>query len=707
MKIAAVRKSSTVILIPILIFALISSGCTSSQRTKAANIFAFVNVALVPMDSERVLENQTVIIRDGLITEIGLVSETTIPEGATQIDGRGKYLMPGLADMHTHIETKEEVLMLVAHGVTTIRNMWGAPYHLAWRDHAAKGEMLAPTIYAAGPIIDGYPPDNRGMAIAKTAKKAAQIVEEQKRRGYDFIKVYNSLSKEAYEGIISAAKKHSMPVAGHIPYAVGLREALKAGQASIEHLDGFSDALQKDDSPFRNKFDEESWLRSIDYVNERKIPALVQTAHDAGAWVCPTLVTYHYWGKTVDDARESLKRPEVKYVPTFLRASWDPTMQPEITDPNFIYLSKEDAPLMQRRVALHKKLTKALADAGVGILLGTDESLPLVVPGVSVHEELQLLVDAGLTPYQAIKAGTSDAAKYLKASDKFGTVAVGKRADLILLEGNPLNYVSNVQKRVGVMIRGQWLTASKLQEMLDEMAASHTAPKAWFRNMPDLPTKGSREFFGRYEITINNLPKGEERFAVEKLPNGNHLIVSQLATTETEERYTMLLETDEGKNTNTLDLESDGQEGRGNIRLLQANNKLQVTGRLPVIGDVNIEENVSSDVLLDAPNLSADVLLSQKLRQLAVGKTIELKVKEWNYGSNFNLREKTLKVKREPDLPSQGSIKTGLLRVYTIEAIGQVLLYKSKLTVDERGIPFALEVTKSQGFGIIKYRRVE
>ncbi len=696
------------IFILLLITALLS-GCRSGidQTTGTETVFAFVEANIVPMDSERILENQTVIVRDGLITEIGPTAKIKVPDEATRIDGRGKYLMPGLADMHVHVRSEGELTLLVAHGVTTIRDMFGSPYKTVWRDRIARGDMFGPTIYAAGPIVDGFPPNASEMTVVKTAEDAERVVARQKQRGYDFIKVYHQLSREAYDAVLAAAKKHSIPVAGHVTSPVGVERALKSGQRCIEHLDNYTYAIQRADSPYFGHSavefhqDESAWRRSVNFVDEAKIPALAKATREAGVWNCPTLITYRDWGLTVEETGERLKQPEMKYVHPMLMAHWSPDNQEDIPYSDTLE-SNEDVSLMKRRVEVHKKLTKALNDAGAGILLGTDAGTPFVIPGFSALEELELLTSAGLTPYEAIKTGTRNAAQYLDASDEFGAVTVGKRADLILLEDNPLKDISNTRRRAGVMLRGRWLPETELRRMKDELVAGYNAPKEWFEGMPDLPTEGSHSLFARYAITSFGLPKGEERMAVERLRDGRKVVVSQFSAEEPEEKFSTRMEMDEKADTNTLAVESYGREGNGRLEFRQENKRLSVRGKMPVAGEVNSEEDVSSPVLLSSPGIASSVWLYEKVKSLAVNQTIELKSREWDFGPAFDLSRRMWKVRRQPDARQTGAAP---LRVYAIEISAATPLYTMKLTVDEQGMPVGLEV--QQGEAIIKYKRVQ
>lgn len=691
-----------------VLFATLLPGCRSDKHTDhtkgSDGVFAFDNVNVVPMDTERILENQTVIVRDGKIAELGDAAKLPIPQNATRVDGRGKYLMPGLADMHTHVQSEGELLLLVAHGVTAIRDMFGSPYKIVWRDRIARGEMFGPTIYTAGPIVDGPRPDMSEMARVTTAEDSERIVVEQKQRGYDFIKVYHNLSREGYDSVLAAAKKHGIPTAGHVAYSVSLQHAFDSGQNCIEHLTGYVEDIQRKDSPYIGEIDaqktsgKDKFLKSVNFAEESKIPDLAARTRQAGVWNCPTLIAYRDWGLTAAEIKERVDQSEMKYVHPMLMAQWSPVNKDEVPYSDAI-AANDEVTLMKRRVEVHKKITKALNDVGAGLLLGTDTGVPFVVPGVSAIEELELLVSAGLTPYQALKTGTSNPAEYLKASDRFGTVTVGKRADLILVEDNPLKDVAILRRRSGVMLRGQWLPENELRRRIDELMAGYTAPKDWFKGMPGLPSGGQREFTARYTITSLGLPKGEERLIVEMLPGGRRMVVSQLAVQEPEEKFTLRMESDD--TFSKLSLESYGREGNGNIEWLLKDGRLLVNGSLPVVGVFNREETAASNLFLGAPGIAVSIWLYPEIKALGVGRTLELPEKEWDFGPAFDLSDRTWKVKRLPDVRQAGA---GPLRAFAIDVIADTP-YKSRLTVDEHGWPASMEVQR--GEGLIKYQRVQ
>lgn len=452
------------------------SGLASAQGTKAgrrdaaAAALAFIDVNVVPMDGARVIRGQTVIVRGGRVVFMGASGSVRVPRGATRIEGRGRYLMPGLFDMHVHLERfdrESQLLLFVANGVTTVRNMDGRPQLLAWRERIAGGDLLGPTIFTAGPILEGKPPFWDDTRVVETPAQAEAAVGEQKRAGYDFIKVYHTLDREAYEAVVAAAKRVGLAVAGHVPRGVGLRGTLAARQTSIEHLEGYAEEVEADDSPLRNQ---RSWLKRYFAVkvDDDKARAAAEATRRAGAWNVPTLVERQNSALPGPELAARSKRPELKYLPPQAVTLWSQSNE-RVTR----RMSPEDFGRVAEGERTRKRLVKLLHEAGAGILVGTDTPNPFVVPGFSVHEELQNLVEAGLTPYEALRAATRDAAEMLGASGEVGTVTVGKRADLILLEGNPLESITNTTRRVGVLVRGRWYAADDLQKRLDALAASY------------------------------------------------------------------------------------------------------------------------------------------------------------------------------------------------------------------------------------------
>ena len=426
---------------------------------------ALQNVTLIPMDSERVLRDQTVIVEGRRITAVGPSATTAAPEGATRIEGRGRFLIPGLAEMHAHFPSPQgleqygeafgdRLLYLnVACGVTTVRGMIGGPRDLRIREEVARGLRIGPQIFTAGPSVNGNSvPD---------ARAAWRTVTEQRAAGYDLLKIHPGVPRGAFDEVARTARKEGIPFAGHIPADVGLVRALQSGIRTVEHLDGYVEALQKDGTalPAQTGFFGSS---IVDTVDETKIASLVAATRAAGAWNTPTQVLLDnlYGGASPE---EVAARPEMKYVPAAMREQWRTGAQ-QFRGPDF------DAARGRRFIELRRRLLRALRDGGAGLLLGADAPQVYNVPGFATLRELESLVAAGLTPFQALQAGTRNPAIALGVPESFGTIEVGRRADLLLLEADPLADIRNVWKRAGVVAAGRWLPAAELDAKLAEYA---------------------------------------------------------------------------------------------------------------------------------------------------------------------------------------------------------------------------------------------
>lgn len=426
-----------------------------------------MGVTVVPMDSERLLPGQTVLVEGGRIVAITPAATAVLSAGTQRIDARGQYLMPGLADMHIHIppdgsdeaSASREFWLFVAHGVTTARVMIGQPEHLALRDRIAQGALLGPTLYVAGPPLGIKPGELPGVPEIKTLDDARRVPAEQKKAGYDYVKILDDLTLEQYDAIAAGCREAGIPLVGHVPDSVPLEHAL-VSQASIEHLAGYIEAMLPDE--IRRK----PGLRlseALEHLDASRLPSLVAATKKANAVNVPTLF---FWSALVSsDTPELLSlRGGLEYVPAKDKATWAAqrtkalARSPKPTDYTPYH-------------ALRAKITKALSDAGTTLLLGTDSPDFYNVAGVAIHEELARLVAAGLTPYQALRGGTRDAAAFVHAEKEFGTVAVGARADLILSNANPLADVGTLRSPAGVMIRGRWIPHAEIQQRLDAIAA--------------------------------------------------------------------------------------------------------------------------------------------------------------------------------------------------------------------------------------------
>jgi len=425
---------------------------------QSATVIEHVNV--IPMDTERVLEDYSVYVRNGRIEWMGSAAQSSVTPGVARVDGRGKYLIPGLAEMHAHIPGpqnqawQENVLFLyVAGGVTTIRGMLGQPSHLELKRRVETGAPVGPRIWTSGPSMTGN--------SVPTPDSAVRIAVHQKNAGYDFIKIHPGPSREAFDSLAASADRAGIRFAGHVPIAVGLTRALEAGYWSIDHLDGYVEELAGKTGQAGGWFG----VSFAPDVNEAEIGALARRTRAAGVWNVPTqtLMESVALGRTPDTLTA---RPELRYIPPQLRQQWGTQTQGIVAD-------LPPAAVVARWIDVRRKLLKALHDEGAGLLLGSDAPQIWNVPGFSVHRELEALVAAGLTPYQALATGTRNVATYLGTTDRAGTIAAGKQADFVLLDGNPLTDIRNTTRRAGVMLRGVWMPRAEIQRRLDEMAAGY------------------------------------------------------------------------------------------------------------------------------------------------------------------------------------------------------------------------------------------
>ena len=436
--------------------AIVALGC----RTAPEGTVAFEHVNVLPMDAERVLEAQTVVVSEGLIASMGPSGEVRPPRGAEVVDGTGKFLLPGLVEMHAHLpsadaapEYVDRILFLfLSNGVTTVRGMLGNPSHLELRRQIEDGTRLGPTIYAAGPAFRNTP----GL----TPDAARARVREQHSAGFDLLKILEGLSVDVYDAIAEEARQTGIPFGGHIPNEVGLLHALAEGQGSVDHMDNFLDALESDDSPIRNA---EPEVRSRNlglHADESKIPYLVGATKIAGASVVPTMALWETFNADRPVEHYS-SLDELKYMPEGIVNAWVESQAGRRER-----LNPESG---SRVIEIRRKLLKDLQEEGARIVFGTDAPQIFSVPGFSIHREMRIMADAGLTPFEILASGTRNAAEHF-GSDKFGVVEVGRRGDLLLLDANPLDDVGNVARRAGVMVRGRWVPESEIQARLAELA---------------------------------------------------------------------------------------------------------------------------------------------------------------------------------------------------------------------------------------------
>ena len=449
---------------------LFLSGCEKQVPIDPPNeavfgTIAFQHVRVITMSENEVLDDHTILIDGSRIKEMGPSDSITIPTEAYLIDGTGLTLMPGLADMHAHYEEEEKGPLFVVNGITTVRNPTSSGDQFTFDTKAKAGDLVGPNVYTTGPLTDGPNPVRGGSVIIDSPEAAVAVINAQFAAGYKAIKLYETLTKELYEAAVYAAKANGMRIVSHTPKAMQVEDLLELEISSIEHLDGYGEALSRgqfDSSVFRwYELFLESWL----HVNEDTFEPLAQQTAVANVWNVPTLTYYHQRLKYASEADDFFARSEIDYVPPGVKKFWLGALR----NNKSVYLDNWET--SQKGQGARLKFVKALYDAGAPLLIGTDTPNPFIVPGYSYHEELVHYSNAGISNDAILRMATSEAARYLEVKGEFGIVEPGARADLILIDGNPLLNLSVLGEPVGVMVNGHWRTREELIEVLEYNAS--------------------------------------------------------------------------------------------------------------------------------------------------------------------------------------------------------------------------------------------
>lgn len=442
--------------------ALLMAACNQAQEKISETAILISDVAVIDVKSGELLKNRQVVIDSGKIKSIAEHIENA-DDYTQKIDGTGKYLMPGLAEMHAHIpqpptpkERVEDVLFLyLSNGITTIRGMLGHPSHLELREKAENGEIVSPRIFTSSPSLNGNTVTSEQEAIDK--------VTAYQKDGYDFLKIHPGIQLEVFDQLAETANKVGIEFAGHVPVDVGIRHALESQYASIDHVDGFLEGLVPESAnvnPTENGFFGYNFTPLAD---TSKIDELVQMAKENEVWIVPTQSLFTKWFAPTD-VDSLLALPEMKYMRKATLDNWRQVKEQFMADPNF----KEDQ--WRQFDAIRRQLIKKLSDDGHGMLLGSDAPQLFNVPGFSIHHEMQDMADAGMSNLEIIQSGTINPAIFFDMEDVFGQVKEGLEADLILLEENPLEDLDAFKQLSGVFRQGKWLSKKDIREKLNGIA---------------------------------------------------------------------------------------------------------------------------------------------------------------------------------------------------------------------------------------------
>ncbi len=635
---------------------LVALGCSrgggdggKTHARGAEGDVAIVGATVVPMDREGALRDHTVLVRGDRIVAVAPAAE--IDAGAaTVVDGHGKWLVPGLADMHVHITEESQLPLFPLNGVTVVRDLFGAPVHLRWRDAIARGQTMGPVLIQAGPIMDGDPPTWPGSAVVTSADAARREVQAQKKAGYDWIKVYNGLAADVYQAILAEAKAQGVPVGGHVPKAVGIEAALTSGQRSIEHLDGYV--------PFRGD------VHADDAIAKRTAAQPV--------WNVPTLIVTENFAHM--DHPEALARTRgLDMMSPAMRASWDPkndfrlkTFTPEMFEEG------------RRRNETRRALVGKLQRAGAKVVLGTDTGNPYVVPGFAVHEELKLLVASGLTPWQALRAATTSAAEMLGTQGAFGVIAPGARADLLLVDRDPLADVAALADPPVVVVRGA------VHRRGDMLAAIKSAHKPSFAEqlaaLPALEEEGKKVAAARYDVLLNDQPVEAERAVISRAADETLVVRGQIAADAGSWSYRAT--------PSAIDIDGEG----GSIQVALQGGKAVAT---PKSGD-KVEAAAPAGALVAPQAIAEFVWYADLLGKLAVGGSRAVDVVEVMTDQGLRLDPAHFTFTRQPDAEGR--------RVYELEGMVGKMEMSGTFSVDRDGAPHEVSITLK--FGTFAIRRL-
>ena len=456
MKFISLKKALKIIMLIVASFiSIIASSIPISKIEDSSenaaivnsNVYAITHVNIIPFEerdstvSSQILYDQTIIIEEGKIISISK-STNQIPNNIEVIDAQGKYIMPGLVDMHTHLFDKSDLRLYLANGVTTVRNMMGFSMHLKWKQQIKEGKFAGATLYTGSPTLNKG--DNAGPfhKKIKKAEKVEKVVRKYAESGYDFIKIYDGLDNETLDAIISEAKKHNMPVAGHLPYDIEFDELIQKDILSFEHVEELLQAVM------HNKY------------SEKEMRVIAQKIKANNIYITPTLSAYYNILQATVQKEAFLKRDSTVFINPVLRFIGRKQLKE--------YVEKEDNSNVILKYKILQYILKVLNEEGVMLLLGTDCGPNLTLPGFSLIEEIELGVKSGVSRYDMLLSGTLNAAKALGIEEQSGSVSVGKTADLILLNQNPLESTTTLKNPHAVIKNGVMYDEKALLEMIEK-----------------------------------------------------------------------------------------------------------------------------------------------------------------------------------------------------------------------------------------------
>jgi len=426
---------------------------------QSASTLAITNANVLTMTGSTARSGHTVVVRDGRVAWIGPDVDAALPSDALRIDAEGRYLLPGLTDMHVHVGPEADSLF-VANGVTAVRRMHGNEDALAWRSANRQGEVDGPTVFVAGPLLAGEATPWGHEQRPDSPEAAAQLVARHAQAGYDFIKIYDDLAPDTYEAIAAAAARRGVPTVGHLPVDVGVEGVVAGGQSTVEHVEQFLFAWFGRDGEDVRFVGVELANGAIVTPSAERLDEIVEQMTGADVFVTPTLAAMkRIMARGTPWYEEQFELPAMRFTQTFWSTWWEAGRGK--------VFAEETHERHQRFFDLQRRLTRRLHDAGVRLLAGTDTAAPLMPPGFSLHDEIDELHAAGLSRYEALMTATGHAGEALGQPGERGVIAAGAIADMILVDADPLKDLATLRAPAGVVLRGRWLDREQLQRLLN------------------------------------------------------------------------------------------------------------------------------------------------------------------------------------------------------------------------------------------------
>jgi hypothetical protein len=639
------------------------------------------HVAVVPMDRPGLLPDHTVVVSGDRIVAVAPADRVAPSASTRRVDGRGKFLVPGLADMHAHAIAPEDLELYAAAGVTQLRVLAASPVAVALRDEKVGGEALRPMLYVEGLLTDGDPPSWPFARVVSDVADVAREVALHKEMRLPSIKVYTRLTRDVYDAFAAQGRAAGLGLVGHVPDAVGLEHALASGQRSIEHLWGYERWLASSTAAGARPSSAVpsgvlGRIAAFEHADEARMPEIARRTREAGTWNCATLVLNERMAMR-DDVEALRAVTGLRYVPPETVAAWQLSRGRG---------SPERSAALRRSIPKRRALLRALHEQGAGLLVGTDSGNPWIVPGFSVVDEIALFVEAGLPPWEALRAATSAAAHYLGQGEESGTVVVGRRADLLLVDANPLERAENLRRREGVMLRGAWHPASELDARLEERVARYGTGRSHFEGVAPPAVDGRREISARFENWNGDVRAGEQRLVIDERADGTRRAIAELA---------------EGGTSGVLRVEVElGGSGRGYrqeyvggalmalVGVLETRHDgagLRVTVRTPLGDALERELAAPAGAFLGGETLAPDVLLHDRLGQLGIGERAEVEVVSVRPGLAPRLDSWRIRARREPDSARKLGEREAQVRAYAIDLVLGSQTVPGTLTLDSEG----------------------